>query len=73
MLFRSLFGSGMVAGEGVIGILLAVFTVLGISDKINIFSGMNESLFNILGAVLLVATIVVYFVATKSGIKNKKD
>ena len=69
----TLFGSGMVAGEGVIGILLAVFTVLGISDKINIFSGMNESLFNILGAVLLVATIVVYFVATKSGIKNKKD
>ena len=31
-----LFSSGLIAGEGLIGILLAVFAVLGIGDKINL-------------------------------------
>lgn len=69
----TLFGSGMVAGEGVVGILLAIFTVLGIGDKIKIFGNINGTLFLILGAVLLVATIGVYFVSSVSGTKaNKK-
>ena len=68
----TLFGSGMVAGEGVIGIVLAIFTVLGISDKIKIFDGMNTSLFNILGVVLLIITIGVYFTASVAGTKNSQ-
>ena len=69
----TLFGSGMVAGEGVVGILLAIFTVLGISDKINIFKNMNSSLFIVLGAVLLVVTVAVYFMASLIGkYVNKK-
>ncbi len=68
----TLFGSGMVAGEGLVGIILAVFTVLGLSDKINIFKNMDESLFIILGAVLLVVTIAIYFVASVAGTKDSK-
>lgn len=66
----TLFGSGMVAGEGVIGILLALFTILGISDKIKI--NLDSSIVTILGAVLLVITIVVYFFACVCGIKKNE-
>ncbi len=64
----TLFGSGMVAGEGVVGILLAIFTVLGISDKLKI--GVSTPIFNVLGAVLLVITIAVYFVFCVKGTKK---
>ncbi len=67
----TLFGSGMVAGEGVIGIVLAIFTVLGIDKKIQIFGTLSDSWLTILGAVLLVITIVVYFIASLAG--TKKD
>lgn len=66
----TLFGSGMVAGEGIIGILLAVFTVLGVSDKIKIFGNMNSTVFTVLGAVILIITIAIYFMATLSGTKK---
>ena len=69
----TLFGSGMVAGEGVVGIILAIFTVLGISDKIKIFNAESYPvLFIILGIVLLILTIGVYFVASIAGTKNGK-
>ncbi len=66
----TLFGSGMVAGEGVVGIILAIFTVLGISDKIKI--NINNSIFVILGVILLVITVGVYFMACVTGTKNNK-
>lgn len=31
-----LYSSGLIAGEGLVGILLAVFAVFGITDKINL-------------------------------------
>ncbi|MBR5223401.1 MAG: hypothetical protein IKV81_04480, partial [Clostridia bacterium] len=68
----TLFGSGMVAGEGVVGILLAIFTVLGVSDKIKIFGDINGGLFMILGAVLLVVTIGAYFMACVKGAKPQQ-
>ena len=36
-----LFCSGMIAGEGLIGILLAIFAVAGIDSKIDLSSSLN--------------------------------
>ena len=68
----TLFGSGMVAGEGVVGIILAIFTVLDISDKIKIFGNVNGVLFTVLGAVLLAVTIGAYFMACVKGAKPQQ-
>ncbi len=38
-----LYCSGMIAGEGLVGILLAVLAVLGVSDKLNLSSMLNLS------------------------------
>ena len=51
-----LFSSGMIAGEGLIGILLAIFAVAGIDQALNI-SGYWQT--GCLGGVVLLAVIVV--------------
>ncbi|MBE6777038.1 MAG: oligopeptide transporter, OPT family [Ruminococcaceae bacterium] len=67
----TLFGSGMVAGEGIVGIVLAIFTVLGIDKKIQIFGDITQSsLYMILGFVLLAITIAVYFISCVAGTKK---
>ena len=52
-----LFCSGMIAGEGLIGILLAIFAVAGISEKIDLSSTLNLGLPG--GIVLLVLLVAV--------------
>ncbi len=51
-----LFCSGMIAGEGLVGILLAIFAVLNIADKINFSSYLNTSLVG--GIVLMIIMIL---------------
>lgn len=51
-----LFGSGMIAGEGIIGIILAILTVIGIADKINLSGSVNMGLAG--SIVVLVAMIL---------------
>ena len=50
-----LYASGMIAGEGMVGILLAVFAVLGLTDKIN----MGGVLGNIGGVVFFAILIAI--------------
>lgn len=69
----TLFGSGMVAGEGVVGILLAIFTILGISDKINLSNLVDGAPAIIIGTLILVATIGIYFVMSLAGTKEMVD
>ena len=68
-----LFCSGLIAGEGLVGVLLAILAVVGVTDKINL-SGMfaeNSVIPTALGIVVFVATMIaVYCVA--SGKKNEK-
>ena len=69
-----LFCSGLIAGEGLVGVLLAILAVIdGVTDKINL-SGMfaeNSVIPTALGIVVFVATMIaVYCVA--SGKKNEK-
>lgn len=54
-----LYASGMIAGEGLVGILLAVFAVVGVTDKIN----MGGVLGNIGGVVffLILIAIMLFF------------
>ena len=60
-----LFCSGMIAGEGLIGILLAVLAVLNIEEKIDLSGRLNTG---IIGSLVLLAAMI--FVVTKFGLKK---
>lgn len=62
-----LFCSGMIAGEGIVGILLAILAVLGLTDKMNLSSVVNGG--TIGGLILLIALTVLVFGAAR---KSKK-
>lgn len=62
-----LYSSGMIAGEGLVGILLAVFAVLGLTDKINV----GGILGNIGGVVFFAILVVIMLIFMFSG--KKKD
>ena len=61
-----LYASGLVAGEGLIGILLALFAVLGINPQLSFSLGNAGGL---VGYGLLLATL--YFIAVRGGKKSK--
>ena len=68
-----LFCSGLIAGEGLVGVLLAILAVVGVTDKMNLSSmfAENSVIPTALGIVVFVATMIaVYCVA--SGKKNEK-
>lgn len=54
-----LFCSGMIAGEGIVGILLAILAVLGLTDKMNLSSVVNGG--TIGGLILLIALTALVF------------
>lgn len=71
-----LFSSGMIAGEGLVGILLAAFAVLGISDKIDLTKyiarlGLPEWALSV-GSLVLFGLVILTLVATSLS-KNKKE
>ena len=51
-----LFCSGMIAGEGIVGILLAILAVLGVTDALDMSSAVNGG---IIGSLLVLAVMVV--------------
>lgn len=66
-----LFCSGMIAGEGLVGILLAVFAVLGIDSVINLSGVVNTGMVG--GAlVFLLMVVLVWFVAIGKKKQNEK-
>ena len=71
-----LFSSGMIAGEGLVGILLAVLAVFGVGNKLDISGmlGLPTWASNI-GSVLVFALVIVSLVtfALKKDKKNKAD
>lgn len=64
-----LFCSGMIAGEGLVGILLAIFAVLNIADKIDFSSYLNTSLVG--GIVLMIIMILCVWKAAVGKSENK--
>lgn len=54
-----LYCSGMIAGEGLVGILLAVLAVLGVSDKLNLSSVLNlSSTAGTIGSMIVFAVMI---------------
>ncbi len=65
-----LFSSGMIAGEGIVGILLAIFAITGIDKVIDISSYIPETLAKY-GALALFAIIILVFL--KFTVWKKRD
>ena len=59
----------MIAGEGLVGILLAIFAVLNIADKIDFSSYLNTSLVG--GIVLMIIMILCVWKAAVGKSENK--
>ena len=59
-----LYASGMIAGEGLVGILLAVFAVLGLSDKINL-GGVLGNIGGVVFFVILIAIMLFFMFGGK--------
>ena len=66
-----LFSSGLIAGEGIIGILLAILTVAGVADKIDISRFISPIVGNI-GAVVLFVVLLALMVKFAIPKKNEK-
>jgi putative OPT family oligopeptide transporter len=63
-----LFCSGMIAGEGLVGILLAVFAVLGIDSAMNLSGVINTGMIG--GAILFILMLVLVFKVALGGKAN---
>ncbi len=57
-----LFCSGLIAGEGIVGILLAVLTILGVADLLDLSKRFSPQLWSA-GAVLICSILMIYIVA----------
>ena len=68
-----LYSSGMIAGEGIIGIALALFAIFGIDKKIDLASKFNLSpaFLTVSGIVLFAVSILVFLKATLWAKRNK--
>ena len=62
-----LFCSGMIAGEGLVGIMLAILAVVGVADAIDLSAKLNTGMVG--GVILMAAMIACVYI---SAIKNKK-
>ena len=62
-----LFCSGMIAGEGLVGIMLAILAVIGVADAIDLSAKLNTGMAG--GIILMAAMIACVYI---SAIKNKK-
>lgn len=68
-----LFCSGMIAGEGLVGILLALLSVFGIANLFDFSSFVPEMIYNNGGLVLLLVVVFTVFNFTKVKKGEKKD
>ena len=64
-----LFCSGMIAGEGLIGILLAIFAVAGLGDVINLSSTFSTG---IIGGIVLMVIMILCILKSSLWSKNEK-
>lgn len=72
-----LFSSGMIAGEGLIGILLAILTIVNINGKSVIeiirFGTSDSSVFGSIGGLVAFAILIAVFVKISAFAKDKKQ
>lgn len=63
-----LFASGMIAGEGLVGILLAIFAVVGISEAIDLSNVIDTGM---IGGIILLAVLAAIIIKVAMPRKNK--
>lgn len=63
-----LFCSGMIAGEGLMGILLALFTVWGISSAVDLSEFLNTGLIGGIVCIVIIAALIAWY-----GMNKKKS
>lgn len=68
-----LFSSGMIAGEGLIGILLAILTVVGISDTINLSQIIQTGTIGGICLLLIMIVALLAFTIWTKGDNHEKD
>lgn len=73
-----LYSSGMIAGEGLVGILLAVFAVVGLSEKIDLSSIYGDNFMTIgnwigIAAFVILLILLLYFCRTKNTVEIETD
>lgn len=66
-----LFSSGLIAGEGLLGVLLAILTVAGVADKIA-FGAAIPNVIRVIGSVVVFALLLVLMVKYALPGKNEK-
>lgn len=66
-----LFCSGLIAGEGLMGVLLAILTVAGIADKIGLGANIPAGV-RLAGSVVLLVVLVTLIVCHNRSAKNEK-
>jgi uncharacterized oligopeptide transporter (OPT) family protein len=66
-----LFCSGLIAGEGLVGILLAVLAVAGVSDKLDLSSFLNTGLAGAIVLLIIMAACIYKFAIGKR--KNESE
>lgn len=66
-----LFSSGLIAGEGLLGVLLAILTVAGVADKIA-FGATIPNVVRVIGSVVVFALLLVLMVKYALPGKNEK-
>lgn len=67
-----LFCSGMIAGEGLVGILLAILTVAGVADTMDMSANLNTGVIGGLVLLAIMILCVVIFALPKKEKKNEK-
>ncbi len=67
-----LFCSGMIAGEGLVGIILAILTVVGVADKLDLSGSLNTGIIGGILLLILMILCVVKFALPKKEKKNEK-
>lgn len=65
-----LFCSGLIAGEGLIGILLAILAVIGVADKIDLSGALNTG---VIGGIVLMIVMVLCVLKFSLGSREKID
>ncbi len=69
-----LFCSGMIAGEGVVGIILALLAIFGVDKAINLAEKLNlSSTFMSVGGIVLLGVIILTFIAFTVPSKRKTN
>lgn len=66
-----LFCSGLIAGEGLMGVLLAILTVAGVADKIGLGANIPAGV-RLAGSVILLVVLVTLIVCHNCSAKNEK-